>query len=76
MRTFDSRLDRLERQLRPRRICPQCFDHPFRVAVIDGETDEVLDESFPTSGCPGCGRPIYRELHIIGEGDDDDREAS
>ena len=74
MSTFDSRLDRLERQFR--RVCPQCFDRPFRVAVIDGETDAVLDENFPTSGCPGCGRPIAQELQIIGEGDDDDLEAS
>ena len=76
MSSFDSRLDRLEDQFRPRRRCPQCFDSPFRVAIIDGATDEVLDENFPTSGCPGCGRPIAQELQIIGEGDDDDREVS
>ena len=70
MSTRDSRLDRLERQHGLHRACPQCFDRPFRVAVIDGKTDEVLDENFPPSGCPGCGQPLYGELQIIGEGDD------
>ena len=74
MSTFDSRLDRLEQQFR--RVCPQCFDRPFRVAVIDGATDEVLDENFPADGCPGCGRSIAQELQIIGEDDDDGREVS
>ena len=71
MSTFGSRIDRLERQFRPRRVCPQCFDSPFRVAIIDGATDTVLRENFPETGCPSCGQPIYRELQIVGEADDD-----
>ena len=68
MTNLDRRTRRLEQQFQPK--CPTCNGNPIRVAVIDDATDAVLSENFPPSGCRACGQPIYRELHIIGEGDD------
>jgi hypothetical protein len=65
MKTPLARLERLEAAAHPG-ACPTCHNHPTRIVAIDEETGEETGASLPADGCPGCGRPIWRELQIVG----------
>lgn len=58
------RLARIQAAI-PRPQCPTCANFPTRVVSIDEGTDTVLSETLPESGCPMCGRPVWRTVHIV-----------
>lgn len=60
------RLARLEASM-PRPRCVTCAGFPTRVVSIDGDTDTVISETMPESGCPTCGRPVWREVRIVAD---------
>lgn len=62
---FEGRLVRIEQYLKPV-VCPTCHGRPSRLIGIDEETNEETSESMPESGCPACGRPVWREIHLVG----------
>lgn len=62
---FARRLEALEAAYGSR-TCPACFNHPYRLVGIDEETGDVTSETMPDAGCPECGRPIVREMQIVG----------
>lgn len=68
--SLERRLARLELIHAAPTTCPTCHDHPFRVVYVDENTDEVLEESMPASGCPTCGQPIDHELVIVLDADE------
>jgi hypothetical protein len=65
MRTPLVRVERLESRLLTRK-CPTCYGHPTRIVTIDADTGEETGSNLPADGCPACGRPIRRELQIVG----------
>lgn len=67
-----TRLDRLELAFGGDGKCLTCYNLPFRIVTIDGDTDEVTSETMPADGCPSCGRPVTAELHIVGMDSVDD----
>lgn len=63
------RTDRLRRLSRLEALqpgCRTCGNHPTRIVEIDGDRDEVLSETMPETGCPTCGRPVWRTIQIVG----------
>jgi hypothetical protein len=65
MKAHLTRLARLEAAVHPG-ACPTCHNHPTRIVTIDEETGAENGASLPAAGRPDCGRPIWRELHIVG----------
>jgi hypothetical protein len=60
------RITRLEDVMNPPGVCQRCHGYPLRVVLISEDTDEVISESYPEGGCLDCGRPIVREIRIVG----------
>jgi len=61
---MDRRLGRLELVWRAP-MCPTCLGKPSRTVTVDADTDEVISESMPETGCPRCGASIFREYMLI-----------
>lgn len=66
----EGRLVRLE-QFLGRHTCQTCLNRPSRVVTVHPTTDETLSESMPASGCPTCGRGVFREYRLVAEADRD-----
>jgi hypothetical protein len=62
----NARISRLETVLNRTPVCQRCYGYPLRVVLISEDTDEVISESCPEGGCLDCGRPIVREIRIVG----------
>ncbi len=62
--------DAMSRRLRhletiwPKPRCSTCLGRPHRVVMIDMESDTVVSENMPGTGCPECGASVYREYRI------------
>lgn len=65
---FNHRLSHLE-LVWPKPSCPVCLGKPSRVVTIDPVTDEVINESMPATGCPVCGKGVFREYLIVVDDD-------
>ncbi len=50
--------------------CPVCRGRPHRVAMVDRDTDEVISETVPETGCLACGESIFRDDRIVIERSD------
>lgn len=63
----DSRVRRLRHleMIWPKPQCSTCLGRPHRVVTIDPDTDVQMSETMPASGCPTCGRSIFREYHLL-----------
>ncbi len=66
--SHDGRLRVLERHW-PEPTCPTCLNRPSRVVTVHPITDETLSESMPASGCPVCGRGVFREYRVVADAD-------
>lgn len=68
--SFNDRLDRLEViWSAPAPRCPACQESPIREVVVDADTNEMLSESVPSTGCSLCGHRPFREIRLV-VGDD------
>lgn len=66
-RAYLHRIVALEATHRTKLACQRCYGRPVRIVTILDDTDAVLHETFPESGCPECGRPVSHTLRIVGE---------
>jgi hypothetical protein len=63
---MNRRLGRLELVWRAPR-CATCLGRPHRIVTVDMDSDEVISETMPETGCPVCGESVYREYRLVAD---------
>jgi hypothetical protein len=61
---IDRRLRHLE-TIWPEPRCSTCLGRPHRVVTIDRDTDAVISETMPGTGCSACGASVFREYRLV-----------